>query len=651
MLLGWLDRVAISVKQKPPGGALTNTLNKTCGRWWAVLPSPLLVVVLAGLVLLLAGPQLSLANAEILAPGYGPLEFPAPDPDTYRLPDLGEALDGAVVDTSGHSLQLHDLFDDRIVLLSFIYSRCDDINGCPLATAVLARAARKIAAMPDLAAAIRIISLSFDPRHDTPEVLRAYGEYFQSDNIDWRFVTTHSEKSLAPLLKAYNQSVLRVMDEAGKETGQISHILRVFLIDTSKKIRNIYSTSFLHADTLISDIETLQKEGKTKPGFVANVSLAETGENIKQLSSHNKLTPSLLIWGKEPPLGLPPTPVPENNPLTEPRIALGRKLFFDRRLSLNHTMSCAMCHIAEQGFTNNEMATAVGFEGRTVRRNAPTLYNVAYLERLFHDGREYSLEQQVWGPLLASNEMANPSVGQVIAKLNSLSDYDGLFESAFKKAPTMATIGMALASYERTLNSADSSFDRWYFGKQGNALSKQAQAGFKVFDGKGGCNACHIVSDDHALLTDSLLHNTGIGYQTAMVEPPLKTRVQVAPGQFVEVDTKIVDSVSATRPNDLGLYEITQSPQDRWKYRTPSLRNIALTAPYMHDGSLATLQEVIEFYDRGGIANENLDPLIHPLELSAEQKTNLVIFLQSLTGSNVEVFVNDAQAAEIGDRE
>ena len=342
--------------------------------------------------------------------------------------------------------------------------------------------------------------------------------------------------------------------------------------------------------------------------------------------------------------------MPENNPLTESRVDLGRKLFFDRRLSLNDTMSCAMCHIAEQGFTNNEMATAVGIEGRTVRRNAPTLYNVAYLDRLFLDGREYSLEQQVWGPLLASNEMANPSVGHVIQKLKSLNDYEGLFEKAFNKSANMETVGMALASYQRTLNSADSAFDRWYFAKQSKLLNTQAQAGFEVFTGKGGCNGCHSISSEHALFTDRLLHNTGIGYRTAMGVAPLTTRVQVAPGQFVDVDTDIVASVSETRPSDLGLYEITQSPQDRWKYRTASLRNIALTAPYMHNGSLATLRDVVEFYDQGGFPNENLDPLIRALNLSAQEKENLVIFLHSLTGSNVEVFIDDADTVEIGDR-
>ena len=606
--------------------------------------------MLFGLGLSLTVSSQSFADAEVLAPGYGPLQFPAPVPNTYRLPPLGDAVDGDVIDTSGQSLRLHDLFEDRIVLLSFIYSRCDDVNGCPLATAVLHKVTRKITEKPGLAAAMRIVSLSFDPRHDTPEVLRSYGEYFRKGDIDWQFVTTTNEFTLQPILDAYDQAVSRMLDEAGNDTGQISHVLRVFLIDRNKKIRNIYSTSFLHANTLISDIETLQIEEKLKSGFSTEAQAVGRTKNTGLDFPQYELTSSLLRWATEPPLGLPPTPIPENNSLTESRVDLGRKLFFDRRLSLNGTMSCAMCHIAEQGFTNNEMATAVGIEGRTVRRNAPTLYNVAYLDRLFLDGREYSLEQQVWGPLLASNEMGNPSVGHVIQKLKSLNDYDGLFEKAFNKLANMETVGMALASYERTLNSADSAFDRWYFSRQSELFNNQAQAGFEIFTGKGGCSGCHSIGSKHALFTDNGLHNTGIGYRAAMGVAPLTMRIQVAPGQFIDVDTDIVASVLGTRPNDLGLYEITQSPQDRWKYRTASLRNVALTAPYMHDGSLATLRDVVEFYDRGGFPNENLASFIRPLNLSVAEKENLVIFLHSLTGSNVEALVDDADAVGIGDR-
>ena len=172
-----------------------------------------------------------------------------------------------------------------------------------------------------------------------------------------------------------------------------------------------------------------------------------------------------------PPLGLPPVPVPDDNPLTAAKIRLGRKLFFDRRLSRNNTMSCAMCHVPEQAFTVNELAQAVGIEGRNLRRNAPTLLNVAYMETQFHDGRETSLETQVISPLLAHNEMANPSMGYLVQKLHRLEEYADLFVQAFQRGPSVETIGQALASYERTLLAAHSPFDRWYYGQQHEALS------------------------------------------------------------------------------------------------------------------------------------------------------------------------------------
>ena len=170
-----------------------------------------------------------------------------------------------------------------------------------------------------------------------------------------------------------------------------------------------------------------------------------------------------------------------------------------------------MCHIPEQGFSSNEMATPVGIEGRTVKRNAPTLYNVAYAQWLFHDGRENTLEQQVWGPLLARNEMANPSIGAVIDKINNSVDYDGLFEKAFERGPGMETIGMAIASYERTLNSGNSPFDVWYYGENTKAIDDEAKRGFHLFQGKAGCVNCHQIGKDYALFMDKRFHNTGVG--------------------------------------------------------------------------------------------------------------------------------------------
>jgi cytochrome c peroxidase len=349
-----------------------------------------------------------------------------------------------------------------------------------------------------------------------------------------------------------------------------------------------------------------------------------------------------------PPLGLPPLPLPPDSPLTQARIELGRTLFMDRRLSHNNTLSCGMCHVPEQGFTSNELGTAVGLEGQSIRRNSPTVYNVAYVEQLFHDGREFSLENQAWGPLLAGNEMANPSIGYVIEKIKVLAEYAGRFEKAFAgRGPDVLTVGQALAAYQRTLVSANSRFDRWHYGKEQNALTTEEQAGFRLFSGKAGCSACHVVGEQHALLTDNRFHNTGIGYAHSMGLPKTH-RVQLAPGKFVDVEDKALDAFE--RPlADVGRYEVTLDPADSWAYRTPTLRNVALTGPYMHDGSIATLEEVVEFYDRGGIDNPQKDPLLKPLGLSPTEKLSLAAFLRSLTGDNVQKLAAEARAAQPAD--
>ncbi len=358
----------------------------------------------------------------------------------------------------------------------------------------------------------------------------------------------------------------------------------------------------------------------------------------------------LLKFVSNPPLGLPAVPVPADNPITEEKISLGRRLFFDRRLSINDTFSCAICHIPEQGFTNNELQTSVGVEGRSGKRNAPMIYNVAYLELIFHDGRESTLEQQVWAPFLARHEMANPSIGYVINKIKAIPEYKGLFEQAFDgRGPTMETVGMALSAYQRTLNSADSPFDRWHFGNQDDAVNEQVKRGFELFNGKAECNVCHLIHDDYALFTDNQLHNTGLGYLASMGPTTETTRVQLAPGVYADLDNEVIKRVSRPKQNDVGRYEVTENPNDRWKFRTPTLRNVSLTAPYMHDGSLLSLREVIEFYNQGGVPNEVLSPLIRPLGLSEEEIDDLVAFLNSLTGSNIETLVADAFAAPIGD--
>ncbi len=399
------------------------------------------------------------------------------------------------------------------------------------------------------------------------------------------------------------------------------------------------------------DASHTQGPGDIKEGYESE----DYRTRSRSLLKRRGIKKDLIRFAQSPPLGLPPVPIPAENPLTRNKIDLGRKLFFDRRLSINDTFSCAICHIPEQGFTNNEMRTAIGVEGRSVLRNSPSLYNVAYLRRLFLDGREINLENQVWQPITAHNEMAAPSIGWIINKIRRMRDYDGLFEKAFEgTGPNILTIGQALASYQRTLLAANSPFDRWHFGNQTDAVDESVKRGFGVFSGKGQCVACHTMSKDHALFTDQKFHNTGLGFSVSFDRGSRgksgTTRVQLAPGVFVDISNEKIESVSQQKlPNDLGLYRVTENPNDRWKFRTMSLRNVALTAPYMHNGKFDTLREVIDFYDQGGIPNELLSPLIVPLSLSEREKEDLESFLRSLTGANVPEIVADAFAAPIGD--
>ena len=352
----------------------------------------------------------------------------------------------------------------------------------------------------------------------------------------------------------------------------------------------------------------------------------------------------------DPPLGLPELPKLDEGLPSAAQIALGRKLMFDRRLSHAGTMSCAMCHVPEQGFTNNEMKTAIGVFGLSLRRNTPTLFNVAYQRSLFHEGRETSLETQVISPLLARNEMANPSIGFLIAKIESLDDYDGLFERAFDRGPSIELLGRALAAYQRTLLSANSPFDRWHFGGEADAVDDPVKRGFELFKKKAGCVRCHKIAEDHALFTDHEFHFNGIGYRSHLERARQKgpVSVEIAPGVKVPLARAAVLSVSGPREPDLGRHEVTLDPAHLWQYKTPSLRNVALTAPYMHDGSLATLKDVVVYYNYPGVHHPQLDPRIVPLGLTFDEMDDLVAFLESLTGDNVAELIADARSVPVG---
>ena len=405
---------------------------------------------------------------------------------------------------------------------------------------------------------------------------------------------------------------------------------------------------FLSSVSISKENVVYSGPGDNKDGYDTNKYIT----NSLSLEERKGKKSDLIQYVTLKQLGLPAVEVPDNNQITREKIELGKKLFFDRRLSLNNTVSCGMCHVPEQGFTNNEIKTAVGIEGRSNLRNTPTLLNIAFSKFLFHDAREFSLENQVWQPVLAHSEMAMPSFGFTIKKLQLIPGYKKLFNKAFpNEGINMETFGKAIASYERSLVSGNSKFDKWYYGGDKNIVNEKVKKGFDIFMGKGNCSSCHAVGEKSALFFDNKLHNTGIGYAESMgLLKNKKTRVQLAPGEYVEVDNNIIKSVNQQkRKNDLGLYTITENPSHRWLFKTAGLRNISLTAPYMHNGIFATLEEVIDFYNEGGFQNELLSPMIRKLNLSSLEKENLKLFLESLVGENINILISDAISVPVGD--
>lgn len=283
--------------------------------------------------------------------------------------------------------------------------------------------------------------------------------------------------------------------------------------------------------------------------------------------------------------------VPADNALSQAKIDLGRRLFFDARLSADQSLSCASCHRPERAFSDTA-PRAIGVFGRVGRRNAPALINVGYGKSFSWDGRTASIEEQVLRAVQDSLELALP-LDELVARLRADADYRRAYRKSFGGEVSAGATARALASYVRTIRSGDSPRDRFHFGDT-LGLSAEARGGFRLFAGKANCSRCHM----GPTLTDEEFHNTGVSFGAG----------------------------------DLGRAEVTGRRTDRGAFNTPTLRDIALTAPYMHDGSVRTLDEVIEFYDGGGGPNPHLDPEIHPLGLTADEKRSLLTFLRSLTG-------------------
>ena len=311
---------------------------------------------------------------------------------------------------------------------------------------------------------------------------------------------------------------------------------------------------------------------------------------------------------------LPPPPSPVENPTTPEKVALGKMLFFDRRLSGDGTMTCATCHDPGSGFAD---ALPISLSYPTTRnwRNSPGLVNVAWRKTLFWDGRSSSLEDQALFPMMSPFEM-NRNLDYLEEVLKTVPAYVEAFRSVFGGEITRQRVAMAIAAFERTLLSRDTPLDRYLRGEPG-ALSARQRAGLELFLGKAGCATCHNGPN----LTDERFHNLGVPEDPKAKEDP---RV-FATARFVGKVSGFAEYRTLTE--DPGRFLVTRSMEDWKAFSTPPLREVASTAPYMHNGALATLDDVIDFYDRGGGSDPKKSPLLKPLGLSREEKESLREFL------------------------
>ncbi len=319
--------------------------------------------------------------------------------------------------------------------------------------------------------------------------------------------------------------------------------------------------------------------------------------------------------------------VPADNPGTPEQIALGRKLYFDPALSRDGTVSCATCHDSTRQFTDRRPVSE-GIGKQLGRRNAPTTMNAALLQSQFWDGREATLELQAGQPILNPVEMGQPDRATVVAKLGALPEYVDAFQKAYGRAIEYADIERAIAAFERTLIFLDAPLDRFLAG-DADAISADAKAGWDLFNGKGRCSACHQLSYANPLGSDNRFHNVGVSARHQDFEGlAKKARAMMSePGFAAKLDQLAI----ATDLSELGRFMVTRNPADVGAFRTPQLRNIGITAPYMHDGSQQTLWDTLDHYNKGGEANPWLDGGMEALALTEAEIDQLAAFMFALT--------------------
>ncbi len=361
--------------------------------------------------------------------------------------------------------------------------------------------------------------------------------------------------------------------------------------------------------------------------------------------------PSGVPNGDNPELGLPPVPIPQDNPQTADKIALGKKLFEDKRFSSTGDVSCATCHEEKKAFTDSPLQVSEGINKLKGTRNAPTVLNAAYMKTMFWDGRSPSLEDQALHPFVNPVEMALKDHEPILEIVRTDPEYVKAFDAVFGKAGkdiTMKEVTMAIAAFEREQVFGNSPFDRWYYGGDSNALTTAQERGFELFINEGRCVSCHVIEQTQALFTDNRFHNIGVGINNVQNDiPRLAGEFIRAQATASEVDVKVL---SDKKSSELGRFALTRTFDDLGSFKTPTLRNIDLTAPYMHDGSLKTLRDVVVHYNNGGVTNEG-DPVndflsggIRPLNLTDEEIDDLVAFMEALTSDELAHLAGKAGA-------
>ncbi len=319
--------------------------------------------------------------------------------------------------------------------------------------------------------------------------------------------------------------------------------------------------------------------------------------------------------------------IPEDNAMTPERVALGRKLYFDKRLSADGTVSCATCHDVTRGFTD-QLAVSEGIKDQLGRRNAPTTLNVALLQTVFLDGRSPTLEHQAKLPILNPIEMGMPDGQAAVDAIKDDAEYQAAFQQAYGRKVNYEDIGRAIAAFERTLVFVDSGFRRFLNGDE-DAISSEAKLGWELYNEEGRCVTCHPINPSNPLGTDNRFHNVGVSARHqdfgGLAKRALKAMAEDPSEQ------KLDELALSTDMSELGRFMVTKNRSDIGAFRTPLLLNIGITPPYMHDGTVETLWDVMDHYNKGGEANLFLDGGMEPLALTEEEINSIVALLFSFT--------------------